>query len=165
MVVTEDGNIVVLWERFKADNQYSFVDSWFMVISPEGKTLQKATSMGNVRLNANEDPLAIGSVIYWVSGLLENATINELKLEPKTSCLVSFETGTAKKIKSKIVKVGSKIKSPAKLTRKGYKFEGWHTDYWAAFNDWFGFAEPRKWNFSKNKVTKPTVLYAKWLKL
>lgn len=58
-------------------------------------------------------------------------------------------------IASKYVKSGEAISKPEDPTAEGYHFEGWYKD--ANLTN--------LWDFSKDIVSEPTTLYAKWLKI
>lgn len=71
------------------------------------------------------------------------------------SYTVSFDSQGGSAITSKTAKINSTITAPATPTKSGQTFAGW-------FKDATGTTE---WNFSVDKITGPTTLYAKWITL
>lgn len=68
--------------------------------------------------------------------------------------VVAFNTYGGTAVKAVTVNSGSKLVKPAAPTRKGYKFVNWYKD-----------AKLTKvWNFSVDKVTANTTIYAGWKK-
>ena len=66
---------------------------------------------------------------------------------------VAFFTGGGSYVATQdSIYYGNKVQEPEAPTRPGYKFSGWYTD--KEFTD--------LWDFSKDKVTEDTTLYAKW---
>ncbi len=89
-------------------------------------------------------------------------TLNTFKVDSQHSIIyvkqvkkytVSLKSN-GKVIKTLTVNANSKIAKPATPTRKGYKFVGWYKT--SSFT--------KAWNFNTDKVTKNTIIYAKWQK-
>lgn len=66
--------------------------------------------------------------------------------------MVTFNTNGGSDIAPKFVTQGESITAPPAPTRAGYTFVGWYKD--SAFQT--------AWNFTTDKVTENTTLYAKW---
>ncbi len=64
VVSTDNDEIVVLWEKLDANS--NFVESYYMILASNGMTIYPVTSMGDVRLNANEMPIYKNGKVYWV---------------------------------------------------------------------------------------------------
>jgi len=74
IIKTEDGRMVVLWEKFKKD---TFVESYYMVLAGDGTTLQRVTPMQNTRLASFEEPLYKNGKIYWITaGKMKSSSKN-----------------------------------------------------------------------------------------
>lgn len=69
-----------------------------------------------------------------------------------TTYTVTFNTNGGSKVSSQKVSQNALVKQPSSPKKKGHKFIGWYKDA----------ALKTKWDFSKDKVTKNTTLYAKW---
>lgn len=67
---------------------------------------------------------------------------------------VSFNSNSGTSVKAVQVTTGSKINKPVNPTKKGYKFVGWYKNS----------KYTKAWNFTTDKVTASTVLYARWKK-
>jgi|GEM_PF-2550121 len=78
VVSTDRDEIVILWEKLDSDG--SFVESCYMVLASNGLTIQPETSMGDVRLNANEMPLYRNGKVYWIEGDGYNCYAVELNI-------------------------------------------------------------------------------------
>ena len=68
---------------------------------------------------------------------------------------VIFKENGGTTVKDLSVKANTTITKPTAPTRKGYKFVGWYKNSKCSV----------KWNFSKDKITAKTTLYAKWHKI
>lgn len=68
---------------------------------------------------------------------------------------VTFNSNKGTSLKSLIIATDSTVSKPNDPTRSGYQFAGWYKD--SKFT--------KKWNFTSNKVTANTTLYAKWDKI
>ena len=68
---------------------------------------------------------------------------------------LDFETNGGSAVASQKVTEDTFAIKPANPTKAGYEFAGWYTD--AVFS--------KPWNFTTDKVTKNTILYAKWEKV
>ena len=64
VVSTDEGNIVVMWEKMKNE---SFVQSYYTVLSADGTVIQKTTPMNKIRLNSHEDPIYKSGYVYWTT--------------------------------------------------------------------------------------------------
>ncbi|MBE5959448.1 MAG: hypothetical protein E7254_11385 [Lachnospiraceae bacterium] len=74
----EGDNILVMWETNK---NYIYSDSYYMIVTPKGKVVQKPTSLGKHRLNGNEEIVYKDGCIYWVAGNgTGKVTVNKMKL-------------------------------------------------------------------------------------
>ncbi len=62
LVSIGNGKFVVLWEEHGKT-----VTAYYMVLDDNGKKLVDRTSLGNIRLHDNEDPVLEGNVVHWVS--------------------------------------------------------------------------------------------------
>lgn len=82
VIVTEDDRIILLWEKHiymttigfdpveerEVDNvKDTFIDSYIMVLKNDGTVLQEVTSLGGVRLDANENVIYKDGMIMWAS--------------------------------------------------------------------------------------------------
>lgn len=56
------GRFVVLWEEHGKE-----VKTYYMVLDDNGKKLVDRTSLGNIRLHDNEDPVFADDAVHWVS--------------------------------------------------------------------------------------------------
>lgn len=63
LVRVDKNKNVILWE----EHGKSSVTSYYMILDDSGKTITKKTSLGNIRLNAHEDPIASKQTVYWLS--------------------------------------------------------------------------------------------------
>lgn len=66
VVVTEDDEIVVLWEKLQYSDD-SIIDSYIMILASDGTVIQEATSLGGVRLDSDEDVLYRGGTLVWTT--------------------------------------------------------------------------------------------------
>lgn len=85
LITTEDERIVLMWEKFQYSDSYAdeeFIDSYYMILSSDGKVLQDAISMDKARLTANEDAVYSNNKIYWTTldGSNSSAVLHELVL-------------------------------------------------------------------------------------
>ncbi len=62
LVSIGNGRFVVLWEEHGKD-----VKTYYMVLDDSGKKLVDKTSLGNIRLHDNEDPVCAENAVHWVS--------------------------------------------------------------------------------------------------
>jgi len=111
VAATDDDRVIVLWEKFDKSS-YQFVQSYYMIISANGKVLQKATPMSKIRLNSCEEPLYLNGAIYWVTA--DNGKTRIHKLKPDSIIIV--KKGVISSLtspKSKTVKVQWKKDSKA----------------------------------------------------
>ncbi len=75
MTVMEKGRILALWEK---DTGYS-TESYYMILSPYGTVLQKATKIGNYNLNDCEEIKYKKGCIYWTTANgKKHATVHKL---------------------------------------------------------------------------------------
>lgn len=72
-LVEADDKLVILWST---EN-----DSFYMILSSEGKILTPATSLGGLPLNSYERPIYHNGSIYWVSVYNERLKVRKLDLE------------------------------------------------------------------------------------
>lgn len=66
---------------------------------------------------------------------------------------VTFDSRGGSSRAAQSIVAGGYVKTVSSPTRSGYKFGGWYTST----------SYTTKWDFSKNIITKNTVLYAKWI--
>ncbi len=92
IVKINDSQAVVMWETYDGedDEMETHLDTYYMIISADGKIVQSAKSLNKVRLNTFEQPLLWNDAIYWIScGYSDsfrfisskNATVYRLSLE------------------------------------------------------------------------------------
>ena len=62
----EKGRILVMWETGN-DRYKDEIESWYMVLSASGKTLQKKTKIGRARLNECEEVKYKNGCAYWTT--------------------------------------------------------------------------------------------------
>ena len=62
LVSIGNGRFVVLWEEHEKSAR-----SYYMVLDDNGKKLVDRTSLSDVRLHDNEDPVWAGNAVHWVS--------------------------------------------------------------------------------------------------
>ncbi len=94
------------------------------------------------------------SIEYTEGKITRNCEVEFRVVEQNTHQLytVTFETGCEQTIAPQIVAEGECVTAPLNnLKRQDYVFSGW-------------YANGVRWDFAKNKITKDTVLTAKWLK-
>lgn len=65
IVATDDDRVIVFWEKRSASTSY-FINSYYMVLSASGTTLQKATPLYR-RLNVYESPVYRDGCVYWTT--------------------------------------------------------------------------------------------------
>lgn len=81
VVYTDDDRIIVLWEKVKpAGINPAWKGTYYMVLSANGKVLQKATQIKGVRLHANEEPIYKDGYVYWSTCGKEYVEDNKLRL-------------------------------------------------------------------------------------
>lgn len=68
------------------------------------------------------------------------------------SMVISFDSQGGSSVESKTANYSTIVAAPSSPTKPGFTFAGWYKD--------LNFST--KWNFDMDKVTSPTVLYAKW---
>lgn len=105
----------------------------------------------------------------WVVGSPDNSTVWDFKTwtvtydetlyatwkktaAPVAKYTVTYNSNGGTAVKASTVNVATKLVKPATPIRKGYKFVNWYKDSKCT----------KVWNFSTDKVTAITVLYAKW---
>ncbi len=66
VAVMEKGRILVMWETGN-DRYKDEIESWYMVLSASGKTLQKKTKIGRARLNECEEVKYKNGCAYWTT--------------------------------------------------------------------------------------------------
>jgi len=102
LVVTEDGRIVLLWEKFKYETKDAaehFIDSYYMILSGNGEILQEEISLGGIRLTENEAPVYRNNKVYFTTLDPEKnwIVLNELCLG-ETIYLTNIQSATFGKI-------------------------------------------------------------------
>ena len=110
VVYTDDDRIVILWEKVK---NTSNVTTYYMILSSNGKVLQKATKIKGVRLNTNEEPIYKDGYVFWSTAGKENYTVdNKLRIHRLNLNTMTFDKTT---LKVKGLKVSSKTKTSVTL--------------------------------------------------
>lgn len=89
IVATDDDRLVVMWEKY---TNYEFKQSYYMILSADGTILQKATPMGEINLNAYEDPVYLNGSVIWTSATGKKATTYELVVDGINKPLTSDNT-------------------------------------------------------------------------
>ncbi|MDE5868549.1 MAG: InlB B-repeat-containing protein, partial [Anaeroplasmataceae bacterium] len=67
--------------------------------------------------------------------------------------MIIFDSNDGSYVSSQVIMQGSKVMKPTNPTKAGYTFEGWYKDS----------SLDTIWNFNKDIVTEPMILYAKWI--
>jgi len=113
VVYTDDDRIVILWEKIKRNTWESKWDeTYYMILSSNGKVLQKATKIKNAKLNAHEEPIYKDGYIYWACSGSADDYSNKLKLHRLNLKTLTFDNGS---LKVKGLKADSKTKSSVTL--------------------------------------------------
>ncbi|WP_129689302.1 InlB B-repeat-containing protein [Gottfriedia acidiceleris] len=132
-------------------------------VSNGGSTVPAQTADYNSVVNLPK-PARTG---YAFAGWYKDATLktpvgNSLKLTGNITLYakwnintytVKFNSNGGSSVTSKTVNYNSTISQPASPTRKGFVFLGWYKDA----------AGKVAWNFTKDRVTANTTIYAKWV--
>jgi len=98
MIKAGTGRHVILWELREANGTYR--GSYMMIVNDSGGVVKAATSLGNIRLNAN-DVLRYNATtgrIYWSVGLGSNIAVYEL--DPTADVQIPTATATVSVLSS-----------------------------------------------------------------
>jgi len=88
VVMTNDDKIVILWETSKND---VYQNTYYMILSSNGKKLQNATKIPGVKLNANEEPVFKDGYVYWSTCQNGNMSSNKLKIHRLNLNVLNFD--------------------------------------------------------------------------
>jgi hypothetical protein len=85
VVATTDNRLIVMWENFKNrsitnDPNYTFSNSYYMIVAADGTVMQSATPMNRIRLNACEEPLYANGYVCWTTASGKTAVVHRLKV-------------------------------------------------------------------------------------
>ena len=80
VVSTDDDRIIVMWEKINRKTG-SFVDSYYMILTANGKVYQKALSMNKQRLNKNETPIYKDGCVYWINADFSKISVTKLNVD------------------------------------------------------------------------------------
>jgi len=109
VVYTNDDRIVILWEKIKNGTwEIKWDSTYYMILSSNGKVLQKATKIKNAKLNPHEEPIYKDGYIYWANSGSETENSNKLKLYRLNLKSLIFDKSS---LKVKGLKVENKTKS------------------------------------------------------
>ncbi|MCS5504167.1 InlB B-repeat-containing protein, partial [Lysinibacillus sp. A4] len=160
--VTENTTLYAKWKKVVVQYTVNFETNGGSAI-PSQKVTDKA------KVTKPADTTKAGHILIgWYKGktlsipwefdidvVTENTTLYAKWEKVIPQYTVDFETNGGSTVVSQKVTEDTLAIKPADPTKAGYEFAGWYTD--AVFST--------PWNFTTDKVTENTTLYAKWEKV
>ncbi len=75
LVALGDGTVVLLWERWDRQDEFTFSGTWGAVLAADGTVAVEPTMLASTHLPGGDDAVALGDHATWVTGVAASADL------------------------------------------------------------------------------------------